>query len=43
MSDGSPNEILKESLNVMLGPASLDESIENVMLVSTVGPTEYIN
>ena len=39
MSDGSPNDILKvESLNIMLGSASRDESMESVMLESTVGP-----
>ena len=38
MSDGSPKDILKESLNTMLGSASLDESEESVMVESTVGP-----
>ena len=38
MSDGSPNETLKESLNIMLGSASRDESMESVMVESTVGP-----
>ena len=38
MIDGSPNDILKESLNIMLGSASRDENMESVMLESTVGP-----
>ena len=38
MSDGSPNETLKENLNIMLGLASRDESMESVMVESTVGP-----
>ena len=37
MRDGSPNDILKESLNIM-GSASRDESMESVMSESTVGP-----
>ena len=38
MCDGSPNDILKVSLNIMLGSASRDESMESVMVESTVGP-----
>ena len=38
MCDGSPNDILKESLNIMLGSASRDDSMESVMVESTVGP-----
>ena len=38
MSDGSPKETLKERLNVMFGSASRDESMESVMVESTVGP-----
>ena len=34
MIDGSPNDILKESLNIMLGSASRDENMESVMLES---------
>ena len=38
MTDGSPKEILKESLNIMSGSASRDDSMESVMVESTVGP-----
>ena len=40
MSDGSPNDMLKESLSIMLGSASRDESMESVMVESTVGPAK---
>ena len=38
--DGGPNETVKESAREysMLGSASLDESMESVMVESTVGP-----
>ena len=34
---------MKESEKVMLGSASLDESMESVMVGSTVGPATQIN
>ena len=40
MPDGGPNDVLKESLNIMLGSASRDESMESVMVESTMGPAK---
>ena len=39
--DGGPYETLKENAIVMLGPASRDESMESVMVESTVGPAKF--
>ena len=39
--DGGPYETLKESAIAMLGPASLDESMESVMVESTMGPAKF--
>ena len=39
--DGGPYETLKESAIAMLGPASLDESMESVMVESTVGLAKF--
>ena len=43
MFDGGPYETVKDSEYSMLGSASFDESTENVMVVSTVGPATQIN
>ena len=36
--DGGPNETVKDNEIAMLGSASLDESMESVMMESTEGP-----
>ena len=36
--DGGPYETVKENEYSMLGSASLDESMESVVVESTVGP-----
>ena len=41
--DGGPNETLKESEYLMLDSVSLDDSMENVILESTVGPATCMN
>ena len=40
--DGGPNETLKDNVIVMSESASLDESMESVMVESTVGPAIQI-